>query len=67
MTILKFIEFKANHNVSNYLLTGGSLTSQMIGDLSKSTDVEEFSQKIKGYSDFPRDSIFTRERVPSLE
>ena len=62
MTILKFIEFRANHNVSNYLLTGGTLTSQTIDDLSKSTDVEEFSQKIKGYSDFSKGFDFYKRK-----
>jgi len=62
MTILKFLEFKSEHSVSNYLLTGGSLPTQLLDDLSKSTDVEEFTQKLKGYADISKGFDFYKRK-----
>lgn len=58
MTILKFIEFRSEHAVSNYLLSGGSISGQMLDELSKSADMEELVQKLKGYADLSKGSDF---------
>jgi V/A-type H+-transporting ATPase subunit C len=51
MTILKFIEFGEQHNISDYILSGGSLQAQFIDDLIKSGSVDDVIQKLKGYSE----------------
>lgn len=62
MTILKFIAFKPSSMISNYILSGGGMPQQLIDDLSKSTDVEEFLQKLKVYADLSKGFDFYKRR-----
>ncbi len=62
MTVLKFVQFKTNHSVTNYLLSGGGLSGQLLDELSKSSDVEEFYQKLKGYADVSKGFDFYKRR-----
>ena len=62
MTLLKFVEFGSEQLTSNYILNGGSLPQQLIDDLSKSTDVEEFVNKLKVYADLSKGYDFYKRR-----
>jgi V/A-type H+-transporting ATPase subunit C len=62
MTILKNIEYSSTDNISNYIISGGSLSQQTTDDLMKSGSVEEAVQKLKGYSDLSKGLDFYRRR-----
>jgi V/A-type H+-transporting ATPase subunit C len=62
MTILRFLEYSMEQDPKDYILSGGSLPSQVMDDISKSQSVEEVTQKLKSYFDLTKGLDFYKRR-----
>lgn len=62
MTVLRFMEYSMEKDPKDYMLSGGSLSSQTMDDIMKSQSVEEAVQKLKPYVDLAKGLDFYKRR-----